>query len=288
MTLRPEFGWGVRDLCVRYGRHLAVEGVTLAVPRRAVTAVVGGDGAGKSTLLRTLAGALRPASGTVSRPPARRIGYVSAASGVYTDLTVDENVAFVGRAYGLRRAQFQGRAAPLLARAGLADARARLAGRLSGGMRQKLAFVLAVLADPELLVLDEPTTGVDPVSRADIWRLIAGAAAQGAAVVLSTTYLDEAERAAHVLVLDRGRALLSGSPEQVMASVPGALYDLPPADMPAAAAPFSWRRGAARRIWMVDGAPPVPGAKPLTPGLADAVIVACMRAQMAVTERAAA
>ena len=286
MTPADEHTWGVRDLCVRYGRRVALDGVTLSVPARQVTAVVGGDGSGKSTLLRTLAGAMRAASGSVDRPPARRIGYVSAASGVYTDLTVDENIVFVARAYGLR-AGLQARTAGLLERAGLSGTRDRLAGKLSGGMRQKLAFVLAVLAEPQLLILDEPTTGVDPVSRSEIWRLIAEAAAQGAAIALATAYLDEAERAAHVLVLDRGRALLAGPPDDV-AALPGAIFDLPPEQVPAALAPASWRSGAARRVWVRDGAPPARGAVPVQPRLADAVIVACLQAELSAAAGAAA
>jgi ABC-2 type transport system ATP-binding protein len=278
--------WGVHDLCVRYGRRTALDGVSLQVPAREVTAVVGGDGSGKSTLLRTLAGAMRPVSGSVDRPPARRIGYVAATSGVYTDLTVDENIIFVARAYGLQDG-LQARTAGLLQRAGLSEARDRLAGKLSGGMRQKLAFVLAVLAEPQLLILDEPTTGVDPVSRSEIWRLIADAAAHGAAIALSTTYLDEAERAARVLVLDRGRALLAGPPDAVAAAVPGALFDLPPDRVPAALAPLSWRNGSVRRVWVRDGDPP-PSAVPVQPRLADAVIVACLQAESSAADGAAA
>ena len=222
---RPVAGdpvWGLFGVEVRFGHRVALAGVTLPVCAGAVSAVVGGDGAGKSTLLRTLAGLRAPNAGRVMRPPARDIGFVSAGAGVYVDLTVTENLDFVAGAHGLRGARLETRAAPLLARAGLDGARDRLAGRLSGGMRQKLAFVLAVVHDPSLLVLDEPTTGVDPVSRADIWRLIAGAAASGAAVVMATTYLDEAERAANVLVLDDGRALATGTPDEIVARLPAA------------------------------------------------------------------
>ena len=198
--------WGVRDLTVRYGTNAALDGVTLAVPAGAVTAVIGGDGAGKTTLLRALAGVVPASAGSVDRPDRRRIGYVAGAAGVYDDLSVDENVEFVASAYGLTAREREERSAELLARTGLTGTGTRLAGRLSGGMRQKLAFALAMLHEPDLLVLDEPTTGVDPVSRADLWRLIAAAAAAGAAVVVSTTYLDEAQRAASVVLLEDGRA----------------------------------------------------------------------------------
>ena len=196
--------WGVRDLTVRYGARTALDGVSLEVPGGAVTAVVGADGAGKTTLLRALVGVVRPAAGSVRRPERRRIGYVAGASGVYEDLSVDENVAFVADAYGVTGRERETRVERLLEQTGLSGTGRRLAGRLSGGMRQKLAFALAMLHEPELLVLDEPTTGVDPVSRAELWRLIAAAAAGGAAVVVSTTYLDEAQRAATVALLEDG------------------------------------------------------------------------------------
>ena len=215
-------GWGLDHVSVRYGRHDALCGVTLDVPAGAVTAVIGGDGAGKTTLLRALAGVARPSAGRVRRPERRRIGYVAGASGLYGDLSVAENVAFVAGAYGLRGEELEARRAALLGDVELQGVEGRLAGQLSGGMRQKLAFALALLHEPELLILDEPTTGVDPVSRAELWRLIAGAAAGGAAVVVSTTYLDEAGRAASVLLLDGGRVRAAGPPEKVAEALAGA------------------------------------------------------------------
>jgi ABC-type multidrug transport system ATPase subunit len=213
-------GWGLSGVSVRYGRLAALTDVSLDVPAGAVTAVIGGDGAGKSTLLRALAGATDVERGSVRRPERRRVGYVSGASGLYTDLSVDENIEFVGDAYGVRGETLASRRAELLRDVGLEGVEKRLAGRLSGGMRQKLAFALAMLHEPDLLILDEPTTGVDPVSRAELWRLIAGAAAAGAGVVVSTTYLDEAERAAWVLLLDEGRAVAAGPPDAVAAALP--------------------------------------------------------------------
>jgi ABC-2 type transport system ATP-binding protein len=262
-------GYGVRDLRVRYGGRTAVDGVTLDVPAGTIAALVGGDGAGKSSVLRALAGAVAPAGGSVQRPDERRIGYMPAGEAVYRDLTVEENLAFSARAYGVRGAEVARRAGELLERTGLAAARGRLGGQLSGGMRQKLALAMALLHEPELLVLDEPTTGIDPVSRAQLWRLIAGAAAAGAAVVLATSYVDEAERAATVVVLSEGRVLLAGPPEEVVAATPGAVVDSAARLDPV----VSWRRGARWRAWSPDGTVP-PGAERAEPDLEDSVVVA--------------
>jgi ABC-2 type transport system ATP-binding protein len=291
--------WGVSGLTINYGRRPALVDVTLAVPGGAITAVVGSDGSGKTTLARALAGALKPSAGSVRRPASRRIGYVSAASGVYRDLTVDENLEFTGGAYGLRGAALRERAAQLLTRTRLTDAHDRLAGNLSGGMRQKLAFAMAVLHEPELLILDEPTTGVDPVSRAELWRLIAGAAAAGTGVLFATSYLDEAERASMVLVLNRGRELVGGDPAAIVAALPGAMFTVPVAGRrdgsgsegdaaaePGAAeavldgreAPYRWRRGADWRVWSPGGAPPAGGTAARV-DLSDAVIVASLQAR---------
>ena len=267
--------WGVADLTVRFAAIVALDGVELTVPPGIVTAVVGGDGAGKTTLLRVLAGVQAPSAGRVRCPPSRRIGFVAAGAGVYDDLTVTENVQFAGGAYGVRGAALDAGATPLLTRTHLDDVRDRLAGKLSGGMRQKLAFVLAMLHEPGLLILDEPTTGVDPVSRADLWRLIAAAAAGGTAVVLATTYLDEAERAARVLLLDEGRVLATGRPEQITAALPGTVAEA--AAVPGGVA--AWRRGRSWRLWLPAGVPAAtaaPGARPVTPDFADAVIVASL------------
>jgi ABC-2 type transport system ATP-binding protein len=150
------------------------------------------------------------------------------------------------------------RVAEYLDRAGLASASGRLAGQLSGGMRQKLAVIAAMLHHPDLLVLDEPTTGVDPVSRSGLWWLIARAAAEGCAIVLATTYLDEAERCASVLVLDGGVALASGTAEKIVAAMPGSLRAVPARPTGEAAA-RSWRRAGRWRVWDPAPAPPATG-----------------------------
>jgi ABC-2 type transport system ATP-binding protein len=259
--------WGLDDVEVRYGSKLALHGVSLEVPDGSVTALVGGDGAGKTTGLRVLAGAIGPTSGRVRRPEPAAVGYVSAGPGVYRDLSVDENLSFAARAYGLDAATASRRSADLLEVADLAGVRDRLVGALSGGMRQKFALVVALLHGPRLLVLDEPTTGVDPVSRAELWRLIGRAAADGAAVAFATTYLDEAERAAWVLVLDEGRPVASGTPDDVIRDTPGAVVE----SLVRPQTPHAWRRGPRWHAWAPGGAAP-PGTVRVEPDLQDAVI----------------
>jgi ABC-2 type transport system ATP-binding protein len=278
--------WGAKDLMVRYGKKTALSGVTMHAPAGQVTAVVGGDGAGKTTLLRCLAGSLVPTTGTVAKPAKERIGYLPSSSGIYPDLTVAENLDFRATSYKMSRRAWRERSAEYLDRAGLADASNRLAGQLSGGMRQKLAVIAAMLHQPELLVLDEPTTGVDPVSRSGLWWLIARAAAEGGAVVLATSYLDEAERCACVLVLDAGTVLAAGTSEEIVAAMPGVLCGVA-AKPDGEAARRAWRRGGHWRVW--ESRPPdAPGTQLITPDLQDAVTVAAIAREITMTEEVAA
>jgi ABC-2 type transport system ATP-binding protein len=265
---------GASELFVTYGKTVALRDVSMSVPAGQVSAVVGGDGAGKTTLLRCLAGSLAPGSGTVRRPAKERIGYLPASSGIYPDLTVAENLDFRAQGYGMTRQAARERAAEYLDRAGLTVAAGRLAGQLSGGMRRKLAVIASMLHQPELLVLDEPTTGVDPVSRSDLWWLIARAAAEGCAVVLASTYLDDAERCTSALVLDAGLALASGTPEQIIAAMPGTLREVA-AKPDGAAAARSWRRGGRWRVWD-PGQRAGAGTGLIEPDLQDAVTVAAL------------
>jgi ABC-2 type transport system ATP-binding protein len=258
--------WGLSDVTVDLGgARPALDAVDLPIARGTVTAVVGGDGAGKSTVVRALTGRVVAAAGEVRVPPAHHVGAVLHASGVYGDLTVDENLAFVADAYGVPPDQRPDRLAALVGRAGLDGARDRLAAHLSGGMRQKLTVICAMVPAPELVVLDEPTTGVDPVSRAELWRLLAGAAAHGTAIVMTTTYLDEAERAGHLLVLDRGRTVVTGAPPDVVGGHRGATLVVTDHRVDAS----SWRHGRRWRTWC---ATPPPGADRPTPTLEDVVI----------------
>jgi ABC-2 type transport system ATP-binding protein len=269
--------WGAEAVSVSFGARRALDQVTVGAPPGQVTAVVGGDGAGKTTLLRCVAGALAPMLGTVRRPGAGRIGYLPPGPGVYDDLTVAENLRFRSAVYRISDAEVGRLTGEYLERTGLAEVRDRLAGQLSGGMRRKLAVIAAMLPGPDLLVLDEPTTGVDPVSRADLWWLIARAAAGKAAVLMATTYLDEAARAAHVLVLDAGRTLAAGTPAEIVAALPGtiAVRPGPPADTDERRR--AWRRAGTWRVWQPDG---VPAAGAAPPDLQDAVCVAALRAEL--------
>ena len=242
--------WGTAGVVVRFGSTRALDGVDFTVEAGRVHAVIGGDGSGKSTLLRVLAGVRAADEGAVRRPPVGQIAFVSAGGGVFPDLTVIENVEFAAQAYGL--SDWRERADHLLRRAGLAAFPNRLAGRLSGGQHRKLAGTMALLPTPELLILDEVTTGLDPFSRMEIWRLVADAAAAGSAVVAATAYLDEAERAEHVLLLHEGRVLAAGSPSAIIDAIPGNVEDTAEPDDPARA----WRRGRHWRQWRPDAARP--------------------------------
>lgn len=276
--------WGADEITVRFGGRTALDRVSVSVSAGQVTMVVGGDGAGKSTLLRCVAGALAPATGTVHRPGAERVGYLPPAGGVYDDLSVEENLRFRSAVFKTPATVARRRAGEYLERTGLAAARDRLAGQLSGGMRRKLGVVAALLPGPDLLVLDEATTGVDPVSRADLWWLVTRAAADGAAVLMSTTYFDEASRASRVLVLDAGRALAAGSPAEITAAVPGTIVAVPERPADEDERRRAWRRAGAWRIWQPDGASPAPGrphGERVPPDLQDAVCVAELRRELA-------
>ncbi|MFN8157814.1 MAG: ABC transporter ATP-binding protein [Candidatus Nanopelagicales bacterium] len=260
--------FGVRRARVRLGSTLALDDVTLEVEPGSVVAVVGGDGAGKTTLLRALVGEVVLDEGTVTAPDPRRIGYLPATTGSWPALTVRQNVDFVGGIYGLSGARLDERRTELLERAGLTAAQDRTSAQLSGGMRRKLGFCLAMVHQPELLVLDEPSTGVDPVSRVDLWRLVSEAAAAGAAVVMSTTYLDEAERAAQLLALDAGQVLAQGTLDEVLATVPGRITVSPVRHQHGR----SWRRGLLHHEQWPDGAEIPADAQVVVPDLEDAVV----------------
>lgn len=265
--------YGVTDVMVRLGGAVVLDGVSVHVDSGCVTAVVGGDAAGKSTLLRTVVGRVMPDHGRVRAPEPASIGYQPSEGGCWPDLTVAQNMQFVAGAYGLTGRRLARRSEQVLEQAGLAEARDRLARDLSGGMRTKLGFCLAIVHEPRLLVLDEPSTGVDPVSRVDLWRLLSQAARDGTAVLMSTTYLDEAARATEVLVLDRGRTLLAGPPDELVAASSGVVVRTARVTRPA----FAWRHADGFREWWPDQAPD--GLAPVDVDLEDATIVAALRSR---------
>jgi ABC-2 type transport system ATP-binding protein len=264
--------WGVNDVSVRLGRRLALDDVTLDLNPGHIAVVVGGDGAGKTTLCRTIAGLEEVASGEVSRPP--RTSFQPESSGVWSDLTTLENLEFVARGYDLDASHARARIDELLEVTDLAEARDRLGRQLSGGMRQKLGVAMAVLSEPELLVLDEPTTGLDPVSRLELWSFINRSAREGRAVLVSSTYVDEATRGDTILALEEGRVLASGEVAEVLAGMPGRLFTTGRRH-----GANSWHRGDSWRVWSPDGAPP-PGAREVEPDLSDVVTVAALAGEL--------
>ena len=216
-----------------FGDAVAVDGVDLSVPEGVLYGLIGPDGAGKSTLLRMLATVLRPDSGEASvfgasvvHDPDRvtsQIGYMSQQFCLYPDLTVAENIEFFARLRGVPRAERRTRAASLLAALGLADVTTRRAGRLSGGMKQKLMLATTLMHEPRLLLLDEPTTGVDPVSRRDFWAILYRLRESGVSIVMATAYMDEAERCSRLALFHSGEVRHCDTPARLKAAMPGAL-----------------------------------------------------------------
>ena len=209
----------------RFGEFVAVDHVSFEIPRGAIWGFLGPNGAGKSTTIRMLCGILTPSEGRadvlgfdVTRDPEQikeRVGYMSQRFSLYDDLTVEENLAFYAGIYGLPRAEARDRAGEWIARAGLRGRERDLAGALSGGWKQRLAFGCAVLHRPEMIFLDEPTSGVDPVSRREFWDLIDQFAQSGITVMVTTHYMDEAEHCDTLAFIFAGRIIAQGTPEEI-------------------------------------------------------------------------
>jgi ABC-2 type transport system ATP-binding protein len=224
----------LRGVSRRFGAVAAVQDLGFEVRRGEMFGLIGPDGAGKTTTLRMILGLLRPDAGelrTCGLVPSRdrrrlssRVGYLSQRFSLYGDLSVDENVAFFAEIHEVR--DYAARRDALLEMVRMTPFRGRLADRLSGGMKQKLALVCTLVHTPELLVLDEPTTGVDPVSRRDFWRLLARLSREGLTILLTTPYLDEAERCTRVALVDHGRLLTVDTPDALRASEPGVMVEL--------------------------------------------------------------
>jgi len=212
----------VTDLRKRLGRTEALRGVGVRVEAGSLVGLVGADGAGKTTLLRCIAGLYRPDGGRVQPGIAGqlRLGFAQQGFHLYGELTVQENIAFIGAVYGLDRDLVGERAEELLAFAGLSAHRYRRAGSLSGGMKQKLTLACSLLHRPPILLLDEPTTGVDPLSRREFWELIEQLHLEGSTILLASAYFDEVERCERVIYLDRGRVIAEGTPEELRGAHP--------------------------------------------------------------------
>lgn len=224
----------VEQLTYRYGSQIAVDALSFDVRRGEMFGLIGPDGAGKTTTLRVVLGLLASGEGhvrTCGLDPRRqtdllsqRVGYLSQRFSLYGDLTVDENVAFFADIHEVDG--FEQRRDELLDLLRMTPFRSRLAEKLSGGMKQKLALACTLVHTPELLVMDEPTTGVDPVSRRDFWRILARLQREGLTLLVTTPYLDEAERCQRVALVDSGRLLSVSTPDALRASAQGTLVEL--------------------------------------------------------------
>ena len=209
-----------------FGRNVAVDGISLQVRRGEMFGLIGPDGAGKTTTLRMIAGLLPSTAGRVTtcglaprddrRALARRVGYLAQRFSLYGDLTVEENLTFFGEVQDVPN--LPARRDEMLELVRLAPFRRRLADRLSGGMKQKLALACTLVHTPSLIILDEPTTGVDPVSRRDFWRLLAEIRRRGITILISTPYLDEAERCSRIALFSQGRVLGVDTPDAMRAA----------------------------------------------------------------------
>jgi ABC-2 type transport system ATP-binding protein len=211
----------------------ALDQITAEAVAGSITGLIGPDGAGKTTLLRLIAGLYKPSSGTLrvagrnGAPAPGTLGYMPQQFGLYEDLSVAENLDLYADLQNLPRSQRRERMARLLSFTGLEPFTDRLAGKLSGGMKQKLGLACVLVRPPRVLLLDEPSVGVDPLSRRELWRMVRDLSEQGMAVLWSTAYLDEAARCSRVWLLDEGRLLAQGPPEEFLAEVRGRCFRMP-------------------------------------------------------------
>ncbi len=230
----------IRGLEKRFSGTVALGGVDLAIRKGEIFGLVGPDGAGKSTLLRCMAGILEPGAGSIHIAGIRvragdpsiksRLAYMPGRFGLYEDLTVEENLDFFARLYGVGKVQREKRKPQLYDFSNLGKFKKRYAGHLSGGMKQKLGLACCLIHRPELVLLDEPTNGVDPVSRREFWRILYGLLKQGVSFVVSTAYMDEAERCSRVGLMHKGKLLRLGTPQEIKKTMRGTLLEIKSAD----------------------------------------------------------
>jgi len=211
-------------------RTVALRDLSLTIDSGEMFALIGPDGAGKTTFFRIVTGLLQPSSGEIRREGHKDFGFVPQKFALYTDMTIDENLALRARLYGLDAKAAKSRGEELMARVGLARFGKRLAGNLSGGMKQKLALVSALLTRPDLLLLDEPTTGVDPMSRREFWTMLHQLHHEGLTIVVSTPYMDEAEYATRLGFIHEGRLLDVGTRNEILGRYPRQLFEVRTAD----------------------------------------------------------
>jgi ABC-2 type transport system ATP-binding protein len=233
-----EIALSLENVVKRYGSVRALNGVSFDVRQGEMFGLIGPDGAGKTTTIRLLCGLLHADGGAVrmlGKDPVanhaqitRSVGYLSQRFSLYGDLSIDENIAFFAEIHGLWR--YEDRRRRLLELTQLLPFRNRLADRLSGGMKQKLALACTLIHEPRVILLDEPTTGVDPVSRREFWKLLAEFLQQGITILVSTPYLDEAERCHRVALLHDGKRLALDTPDALRRSLPGRMLEVMVAD----------------------------------------------------------
>jgi ABC-2 type transport system ATP-binding protein len=215
----------------------AVDALSFDVRAGEIFGLVGPDGAGKTTTLRVLAGIMPPDAGRatvagfdVARDPEgakHSLSYMPQRFGLYEDLNVEDNIRFYADLFGVSKSERNTRSTQLLEAAGMSEFRTRLAGKLSGGMKQKLGLVCALIHRPKVILLDEPTTGVDPVSRRDFWRILYELVAEGVAILTSTAYLDEAERCHRVALIHQGKLLFCDTPVNLKAKMGKGVLSIP-------------------------------------------------------------
>jgi ABC-2 type transport system ATP-binding protein len=234
--MEPEILLETRDLVRTFGSTRAVDGLDLQVRAGEMIGLVGPDGAGKTTAIRLLCGVLQPDSGFIRvagyevpkqvEKAREEIGYLAQKFSLYGDLTVRENLEFFGEVFDMPEAERVQRSIELLRFAGLEEFANRPAAALSGGMQKKLGLASALVHRPKVLLLDEPTGGVDPVARQEFWHLLIGLLRGGSAVLVSTPYMDEAMRFNRVIFMNHGRALMQGAPRDLMARLSGRILEL--------------------------------------------------------------
>ena len=232
-----------QDLTMQFGTLTAVDHLSLQVPQGSIYGFLGPNGCGKSTTIRMLCGLLRPTAGSarvldidVQRDPESikaRIGYMTQKFSLYGDLTVLENLQFIARIYQLEKSQRQTRIDHQLARFGLVERATQLADTLSGGQRQRLALAAVTLHAPQLLFLDEPTSAVDPESRREFWDFLFDMADRGTTILVTTHFMDEAERCHALAILDNGSLVAAGEPRELLARLPAAVVEIRSEQLPA-------------------------------------------------------